>query len=259
MKEPSKALGDQPTRLNEIATNWSLLRLAHQNSVTAAGPARNALVLRYSGAIRKYMGALIYAEQDADDVAQEVLVRLLKGDFAGANKERGRFRDYLAVAARNLARAYWAKAGRQPGGGLDVNQFPAAPAGDFPSDEQMISTWRTSVLEMTWNALEEYERTHKGSVSYTLLRLRTDHPDDDSEQLAARLSEATGKKFKAAAMRQQLRRARLRFAQFLVEEVAHSMDNPTPERVEEELTEIGLMEYVRDFLPPDWRTRGELE
>jgi hypothetical protein len=28
-----------------------------------------------------------------------------------------------------------------------------------------------------------------------------------------------------------------------------------PERIEEELIEVGLMEYVQDFLPPDWRSR----
>ena len=44
----------------------------------------------------------------------------------------------------------------------------------------------------------------------------------------------------------------------LTEEIARCLDDPTPERVEEELAESGLLEYVRDFLSPAWRTRGEL-
>ena len=91
-----------------------------------------------------------------------------------------------------------------------------------------------------------------------MLRLRADHPDDDMERLAARLSEKTGKPFQAAALRQQLRRSRLRFAQLLVEEVAAGLDDPTPGRVEEELRETGLYAYVSDFLPPNWRNTGVL-
>src|SRR5215467_9141490 len=122
---------------------------------------------------------------------------------------------------------------------------------ESPYDDQLLATWRRSLLDMTWSALEEYQRAHKGSVSFTLLRLRADFPDDDSEQLAARLSDVLGRKVRADAVRQQLRRARLRFAQLLLEEVARGLDDPTPERVEEELVEIGLMDYVGDFLPPD--------
>jgi DNA-directed RNA polymerase specialized sigma24 family protein len=259
MSEETPNLPGKETRLDQIATNWSLLRLAHQNSVTAAGAARNALVLRYSGAIRKFLGILVHQEQDADELSQEILVRMLRGDFARAAPERGRFRDYLAVAARNLVKAYWSRKARQTGQDLDVNQFAAPEADESPYDDQLIATWRRSLLDMAWSALEEYQRTHKGSVSFTLLRLRADFPDDDSEQLAARLSEILGRPVRADAVRQQLRRARLRFAEFLLEEVARGLDDPTPERVEEELIEIGLMDYVRDFLPPDWRTRGELQ
>src|SRR5262249_45870353 len=97
-----------PRRLDEIPTQWSLLHLAHHDSL-AAGEARNALVLRYAGAIRNYIGALVRDEQDADEVAQEVVVRLLRGQFAAASPERGSFRRMLMVAAHNLVRTYWEK------------------------------------------------------------------------------------------------------------------------------------------------------
>jgi hypothetical protein len=44
----------------------------------------------------------------------------------------------------------------------------------------------------------------------------------------------------------------------LLEEVSRLITNPTPERVQEELATIGLMEYVKDFLPTDWKKTGEL-
>jgi RNA polymerase sigma-70 factor (ECF subfamily) len=246
------------SRLNEINTRWSLLGLAHQNSVTAAGLARNQLVERYSGAIRRFIGVLMRDEPEADDVAQDLMIRLLKGEFSNATPERGRFRDYLAVSARNLVKAFWARKGRHRAADADVSQLPAADAATFASDEAFLATWRRSVLEKARAALEKYQREHAGSVSFTILQLRTDHPDDDSRQLASRLSEATGRPFRPEAMRQQLHRARLRFAEMLLEEISLLITDPTPERVEEELIEIGLIDYVRDFLPPDWKTRGEL-
>jgi RNA polymerase sigma-70 factor (ECF subfamily) len=262
MAKPGDEQPKQPephARLNEIPTNWGEVNRAHQSSVTLAGPARNALVLRYNGAIRRFLGALIRDPHDADEVAQEMVHRLLRGDFSKADPQRGRFRDLLAVATRNLARNYWARKQRRSALPLKVevaddDLSPAAAA-----DEKLIANWRAEVLKLTWAALEEYEKSRRGSVSWTILRLRTDHPDDDSEQLAERLAQVTGRPVRADAVRQQLRRARLRFAEFLLQEVARAIDDPTPERVEEELIELGLMEYVRDFMPEDWRTRGQLQ
>ena len=54
------------------------------------------------------------------------------------------------------------------------------------------------------------------------------------------------------AARQQLRRARVKFAELLIEEIADGLEDASPDDVEEELAALGLMDYVRD-LPPDWR------
>jgi hypothetical protein len=243
--------------LEEIPTLWGLLEQAHHGSVTAAGPARDALVLRYASAIRRYVGSLLHHEQDADEVAQDVIVRLLRGQFAAAHPERGSFRRMLMVATHNLVRTHWSRKQRRAALGLDNLDLAADPE---PSalEEQGTATWRQTVLDMAWKALEEYERAHPGCIAWTLLRMRAEHPEESSEQLASRLSHETGKPFRADALRQQLRRSRVRFARALLEEVARSLDEPTPERVEEELIAIGLMEYVQPFLPPRWRSHGEL-
>jgi hypothetical protein len=212
--------------------------------------------MRYARAIRNYVGALIKEPHDADEVAQEVLVRLLRGQFAAASPQRGRFRHMLAVAAHNLVRNYWQRRRRQAGIELDVGEFPDRSPPEM--EAEATATWRQAMLDLAWKALEEYERATPSSVAWTVLRLRAEYPSDDSESLASRLSERTGRSFRPDAVRQQLRRARLRFAEALLQEVARGLDEPTPLRVEEELIDVGLMEYVQDFLPADWRGRDRI-
>ena len=72
--------------------------------------------------------------------------------------------------------------------------------------------------------------------------------------MATRFSERTGQTVNAAAVRRKLRRARVTFAELLIDEIANSLDAATPDDVEDELVALGLFEYVRELLPPDWKS-----
>ena len=52
------------SRLDQINTRWSLVRRAHAASPDSVADTRNALVLRYSAAIRNYIGAMPRNEED---------------------------------------------------------------------------------------------------------------------------------------------------------------------------------------------------
>ena len=254
-KEPG---AQRNARLERIETQWSLLRLAHADSVTAAGEARNALVLRYCDAIRRFVGSVLQNDPDADDLTQDIVVRMLGGDFAGADPERGRFRSLLKLAVRNMIRNDWKRRQRQAPADWDLDRLSDQGASQDRWHTQWTEAWRTAVLDRTWSALEALERDHPGSSSWTILRQRAEHPEDDSAQLAARVSKAIGRTMNSAALRQQLRRARIKFAQLLLEETARGLDQATPDEVQKELGELGLMEFVRDFLPHDWTRTGQL-
>lgn len=86
------------------------------------------------------------------------------------------------------------------------------------------------------------------SPAIKMLKLRTDFPDASSEELAEKLGQTTGTTIRADAGRQLLRRARVSFAEALMEEVKSGIDSINPEAVKEELAGLGLLAYVEDFV-----------
>lgn len=238
------------SRFDGQPTRWSIVQKAHGESLAGSVDARRYLVMRYSPAIRRYVRAITRDEHLADEISQDVMVRLLQGDFAGADPQKGRFRDLLKVAVRNMVRNLWAKqkVRRTVDYDVDLN----ADNVDNETDAAWTESWRDQVLNLAWSQLENYQQNNAGSVAYSILKLRTDDPDCSSEALAERLSQEIGKPVRADQARQQLRRARVRFAEFLVAEIADVVNVATPERLEEELAQLQLLDRIRDVLPADW-------
>jgi RNA polymerase sigma factor (sigma-70 family) len=228
-----------PSRLEAISTRWSLLRQARSGGEEASGDARLGLVLRYRSAVFRYVEAMIRDPHDAEDVAQNVMVRLLEGDFAGADPSRGRFRDLLKTAIRNMVRNHWSRQKRRKTVDFDVAEVEGQT-----DDRQWLASWRTAVMDIAWKALQQEQRTRPGSQAYTVLKLRAEHPEDSSDQLAERLSKKTGTPIRPDALRQKLRRSRARFADLLIAEIANGLADPTPQGIEEELGNLGLLELL---------------
>ena len=68
--------------------------------------------------------------------------------------------------------------------------------------------------------------------------------------MAEQLAPVIGKPVSAEWVRKRLQRARDRFAELLLQEVARSLGAPTEEELEEELLALGLFEYCRSALKP---------
>ena len=240
-------MDDRDQHLSRISSLWTFIAQAHGQPGEGASTAQRLLLERYSVPVRRYLLGARRDPDAADEVFQEFAVRFLRGHFKNADPGRGRFRDYVRRALINLIIDYQKRRQRA--------HRPIHPAGEpavsadrsTDADREFTERWREELLDRTWLALEEFER-RTGRPSYTVLRLRTDHPQLPAEEMAARLGRRLGKGYTAEAFRKALQRAREKFTDLLLEEVCYSLEDPSPERLEEELTDLGLLAYCRAAL-----------
>jgi RNA polymerase sigma-70 factor (ECF subfamily) len=234
-------------RLSLIPTLWSLVGRAHQGPAEAVISARQQLLERYRGAVYRYLRKVLHDPDAADEVFQEFALQLVNGDLRGANPQRGRFRNFVRGTLFHLIADYrkqrWQWPGPLPADGAALADEAVGAA----SDRQFVDSWCDELLARAWAALAEIE-ARTGQPFYAVLRFRADHPEMRSPRLAEQLSACLGKPLTAAGVRQTLHRARQKFADHLLDEVTQSLDNPTAEQLEEELLELGLLDYCRPAL-----------
>src|SRR5262249_44237866 len=159
--------------LDQISTRWAAIK----------DPVK--FLMRYGPAIRKYLDAFLKNVHDADEVSQDFLLRVLEHGFAGAEPDRGRFRDYLKRAVRNAA---FTRLRRRDATVGDEGALSGLAADENVSaaDEEFLADWRRCLLDRAWRGLESHQRRSPGNLFFTALRLTVDHPEEDSEALAAR-------------------------------------------------------------------------
>ena len=236
----------QGSRLNQISTAWTDIRRARDGTTAAAAEARRRLLDRYGKAVRRYLlGALRDAEA-ADDLAQEFALRFLRGDLCGADPQRGRFRDFVKGVLAHLIADHHRLAVRRPRPLPDGGPEPAAPEAD-EAEREFLEGWRAELLGGAWKALQSHQ-AESGQPFYTVLRFRAENPGVRSGPMAEQLAGVLGKPVTADWVRQALHRARERFAELLIDEVAQTLDRPTRADIEQELIDLRLLDHCRPAL-----------
>lgn len=241
--------GDDAHHLSRISTQWTLVFDAHKGQADAATRARQELVRRYCGAVYRYLLAAVRDPDIADDLSQDFALRLVRGDFHRADPDRGRFRDFVKTAVchlivdhrrRALRRRYEALGSSPP-----ENESAAVEV--LPSDQEFLARWREELLNRTWESLEAQEKD-ASQPYYTVLRFKAENPELRSAEIAQRLSGQMGKPLTDVGVRQTLHRARERFADLLLREVARSLETTDVVRLEQELIDLDLLAYCRSAL-----------
>jgi RNA polymerase sigma-70 factor (ECF subfamily) len=235
--------------LSRIQTVWWEVRRAHgdHSSVQAA---QQTLLDRYGGAVRRYALAALRNEDAADEISQEFALRFVRGDFAQADPERGRFRSFVKTVVYRLIVDFQRRQKKRQQEGL-IHSNVAVPehgSEEAPTDDAIFrKSWRDELLSRCWKRLADDEE-ESGKPYYTVLQYRVAHPEERSTELAAGLSKKFGKPINAGAVRVLLHRARDAFAEMLLDEVMDSLEVASLDDAEEELIELELLEYCRPAL-----------
>jgi hypothetical protein len=236
------------SRLSGIQTCWAIVFDAHCGQGPLVISAQQRLLLRYYRSIRRYLRALVLDADAADELTHEFVIRFLRGDFKQASPSRGRFRDLLKRSLRNLAIDYW----RRKHTGKKVvalrpedYEEPYAPDLNASGiDETFQQGWRKEMMKQAARALERFDK-RSGRGYYAILHFKAAHPDKQSTELAALFGARQGKPFTATAFRQLVRRARQKFADLLIAEVARSLHTADPDAIEGELIDLTLFSFCR--------------
>jgi DNA-directed RNA polymerase specialized sigma24 family protein len=234
-------------RLSRIRTLWSLVCQAQQGPDRAVKSARQQLLERYGAAVRRYLRKLLPNPDAVDEVFQDFALQLVHGDLRGADPKRGRFRNFVKGTLLHLVADYRKARREWPAALPDDGAALAANAENSQSDRWFEESWCDELLARAWCGLAEIE-AGTGEPYYAVLRYRADHPDLRSPQMAEHFTRNLGRPFTPAGVRQILHRARMKFASLLLDEVTQSLENPTTERIEQELVDLGLLDYCRPAL-----------
>ena len=185
--------GEPKAKLSELMTQTTLLYQAQNGTPEQADAAKQLLMLRYSGAVHRYLLKVVGDPEAARDLNQEFSVKFLEGKFRHFDPSRGRFRDYLKRALHNLMVDHFRK--RQGAAQLDT-AMEADIVGDDglgEFDRQFLISWRQDLLARAWDALRAYE-SNTGKPFHEVMRLRLARPKMRSPELAEELAARIGRR-----------------------------------------------------------------
>ncbi len=238
---------DPNLHLSQIPTLWSTVEKAHGQDGEVVTAARQRLLQRYGGAVQRYLRGALRDAEAADEMAQEFAMRFMDGKYQGADRERGRFRNFVNGVLSHLIADHYRRLARPRPQALDSENVVAADHDPAEPDPLFVESWRHTLLNRAWESLAELEE-QTGQPFHTVLRLRVDQPDLRSAQMAEQLSARQGKPISAAGVRQTLHRARDRFAELLLDEVVQTLGPAAEKDLEQELIELNLLKYCQEAL-----------
>jgi RNA polymerase sigma-70 factor (ECF subfamily) len=186
-----------------------------------------------------------YGPHDAEDLTQGFFERLLeKNVLASADPGKGKLRTFLLKCAEHfLADERDRAMAKKRGAGLLTSfdaaraeeRYSAEPTDSLSPDRLFQRRWALTILEYSLELLaEEFAAQDKADVFETLrpfLGFGAD-PAQRYEEIAAAMGTPVG------TLKNQVFRLRKRWRELLFEQVAITLDNPTPDEIKGELTEL---------------------
>jgi DNA-directed RNA polymerase specialized sigma24 family protein len=182
---------------------------------------------------------------DAEDLTQGFFAKLLdKATLANADPTKGKLRTFLLTCVRRFVGDEMDKAMAQKRGARLLVSFNAdwaedryavEPVDDLTPDRLFQRRWALTVLEFSLQLLEEEYKAQGKADLFEALR-----PFLGFKAMPAQSYEdaATGLKMPVGTLKSHVSRLRHRWREMLFEQVSVTLNNPTPENIKSELTEL---------------------
>jgi len=202
-------------------------------------PSAAALIVRYLAPMRQQLLQWTSRESITDDSLQMLIGHLVAHGFG--QHGRGRMRDFLIRGIRSAAKATI--------GEIAENDRPAIDFASWKADSpDWIAHWRGELLVRVWRELERDEHHEPSRPLYSILKTATEHPRENAEMLAVRINTQSDSAVDPATIQTLIVPARKRFAELVLQEVAHTLEDRTEAALMAELHAIGLADPVEKWL-----------
>ncbi len=228
-------------------TRWTLIQRVKMGSPQEKEQALEELCRAYWFPLYAYARRAGQSKHEAEDAVQSFILDLLeRGLFDLADHQEGRLRALLLTAfRRHLANSRKRQFSTRRGGNfrhvslvlpdaegryqLEVASSHAAP------DEIFHHKWAENVVRRSIERLQNHFDEHGNSERFQVMRSYlpwngSDEGDTDTGAAAAGMT--------PGAFRTALSRLRVRYREFIIEEVRQTIGSDDPELIEEEIREL---------------------
>jgi RNA polymerase sigma factor (sigma-70 family) len=226
-------------------TRWTVVRRAVGNDDAAARQALATLCSGYWYPIYAFIRRSGKSPHDAEDLTQGFILRLLeKGILADADPAKGKLRTFLLSCVRHYLSDEHDRASAQKRGAAVTSSFDAVqaeeryaiePVDELTPDRLFQRRWALTLLDGTLQVLSaEFAAQGKAELFAALrpfLGFGTGAVKS-YEELSPELGVPIG------TLKNHVFRLRERWRVLLMEQVAATLDNPTPEEIRAELSEL---------------------
>jgi len=219
-------------------THWSVVLAAGKSGSSDAAQALEKLCGTYWYPLYAYVRRWGRSPEDAQDMTQEFLTRLLTTHALGTvHPAKGRFRSFLLASLNHFLANERDKARAQKRGGgqavisLDAaeTRYRAEPSGCLSPERIFERHWALTLLaQVTARLCEDYHTAGKGQLYEALQIYLTGEKGlapyrETAEQLGLNVD----------AVKKAVERLRRRYGELLREEIAHTVSSPA--EVDEEI------------------------
>lgn len=222
-----------------ITTHWSVVLAAGRSDTPRAEAALARLCETYWYPLYAYLRRRGFSPEDAQDLTQEFLARLLAHNWVGdADRRKGRFRTFLLTALSRFLANEWNRAHTQKRGGnraqvpLDTavaeRRYQTEPTSAASADQLYDRQWAMTLLERALTRLSAEQEQSGKAADFTVLSsvLTAERGGIPYQALAGKMGVSE------TAARMAVHRLRKRFRDLFREEIAQTV---APEEVEEEI------------------------